>query len=180
LFTWDNAKNPTEEKVYSFDWTRELGPGEVIQSCHAELVAGSAGGLTIMSDDQFSSPLTHVKVSGGTAGLTGAIKGYVVTDQGKYDDVGLLRITADVDPAQSDLDTLKADLTALRQARITALTGTQVKEVWRDGRRLVYNVASVNEISKAIHEYEDLIAIAEASAAGTNRGRYRALGLRFS
>jgi hypothetical protein len=179
VFTWDNVKNPGETKVYAFDWSRELAAGETITSASASLISGSEAGLTIVQSSQFEGALSYVKVSGGTAGLTAAIRGEVVTSLGTYSEVGLLPVVADFDPAQSTLTDLRADLVALRQARVTALTGGQIKEVWRDGRRIAYNVASVADLNKAIHDYENLVTAAEATAAGSNRGRYRALRPRF-
>jgi hypothetical protein len=183
VFTWDNVKSPADVKRYAFTWASELGASEVITGASAVLIDGFGAGLTITGDDQFdaTAKLSFFKVSGGVPGRA-RIQGTVTINSGdeSFTQVGEMVIAEPSDPASSSLRDLRADLISLRQARITALTGTQVKEVWRDGRRLVYNVASVNEISKAIHEYEDLIADAEASAAGTNRGRYRALGVRFS
>jgi hypothetical protein len=90
----------------------------------------------------------------------------------------LLTVAEAVDPAIQSLDDLKADLIRLRSARISMLTGGQVKEVWREGRRIVYNVASVADLDRAITLYEGLIADA-AAAEGTTKKRFRALSVRF-
>ena len=180
MFVWENVKNPTEVKRYAFEWEDELGE-DAIQSASAELMASYGAGLTIVDGTQFDADkgLSYVKVSGGTAGQTARIQGTIVTTGGEtITEVGFLTIAEASDPLTSDLQDLQADLRALEKARITLLTGTQVKEVWREGRRIVYNVASVADLDRVIQEYRNLIA-AKASEA-TGKPRFRALRPRFN
>lgn len=181
MFAWENVKNPTEVKRYAFDWSEELASGDTIASCSAVLISGFDAGLTIIQSDTFDGAFSYVKVGGGTAAQSARIAGTVVTVNGEtLTEVGVLTIAEPSDPATSELQDLRADLVALRKARITLLTGGQIKEVWRDGRRLVYNVASLDDVTKAIHDYESLIAVAEAAAASTTtKPRFRALRPRF-
>lgn len=179
MFAWENVKNPTEIKRYAFDWSDELATGDAIDSCSAVLVSGYGAGLTIVTDDQFDGVLSFVKLSGGTAGQVARIQGTVITVAGdRFDEEGFLTIADPSDPLTSELTDLRADLIALRRARVEALTGGQVKEVWREGRRVVYNVGSVADISRAIQYYEDLIASKELAVIDS-RPRFRALRPRF-
>jgi uncharacterized protein YukJ len=176
MFTWDNVKNPTEVKRYAFDWSEELGPADTITGASAVLVDGFGGGLVIEQSNQFEGKLSYVKVSGGTAGQTARIQGTIAINGGDQSatEVGYLVIAEASDPTTSTLQDLNADLIALRKARIQALQGGQVKEVWREGRRVVFNVGSIADLNKAILEYETLIELAVAQAT-SNKPRFRAI-----
>lgn len=177
MFQWEDPKGPSELKDYVFDWTKDLG-ADTIQSCSAAFVDGYSAGLSIVDDTDFVGVYSKVWLSGGTAGETARIRGTVFTDGGRtFDEVGILVVAEPSDPATLPLSQLQADLVALKSARISLLTGGQIKEVWREGRRIVYNVASVGDINDAIAEYAELIAAATAPA-NTPR-KFRALRVRF-
>lgn len=63
-----------------------------------------------------------------------------------------------------------AELQALRQARLDLLTGKRVVSVQKDGRRIEYTAASLDELNRAIND---------ASVLGTTRCRRRPLGVRL-
>lgn len=172
MFIWDDVKNPGEIKRYAFDWSAELGSDPIV-SASATLVPGRDAGLTLIIGTQFDGNLSFVKLSGGVAGETAQIKGVITTANETFEEVGELRIVEAFNPATLPLDDLRADLAALKKARVEMLTGSQIKEVWRDGRRITFNVASVGDITKAIAEYDGLIANAEYVAVG--KRRFRAL-----
>ena len=178
MFTWTDTKSPAEVKDFPFDWTLELG-SDTIASASAEFVPGQDADLTIDAADTFSGALSYVRLSGGTAGQQALIKGVVVTAGGQtLEEIGVLTVAETVDVATDALTDLQADLEKLKTARIQMLTKGGVKEVWRDGRRLVYNVASLKDLNDAIALYEGLIIDAGA-AAGTVKKRHRALSVRF-
>lgn len=79
------------------------------------------------------------------------------------------------------LEELEDELAALRVARTELLTNGGFKEVWRDGRKIVYDRASIADLNAAIKDVESQIAMLEAAeAAGTTaKPRYRALRPRF-
>jgi hypothetical protein len=82
--------------------------------------------------------------------------------------------------AEQTVDELTAELAALRTARTELLTNGGVKEVWRDGRKVVYNTASVKDLNDAIKDTEARLAAAEAAAAAScSRPRFRALKVGF-
>lgn len=47
-----------------------------------------------------------------------------------------------------------AELQALRQARLDLLTGKRVVSVQKDGRRIEYTAASLDELNRAINDAE--------------------------
>lgn len=78
--------------------------------------------------------------------------------------------------AEQTAEELTAELAALRTARTELLTTGGIKEVWRDGRKVVYNSASLKDLNDAIADTEARLAAVSATNAG---GRYRALRPRF-
>ncbi|EIK8036730.1 gpW family head-tail joining protein [Escherichia coli] len=64
-----------------------------------------------------------------------------------------------------------AELQALRQARLDLLTGKRVVSVQKDGRRIEYTTASLDELNRAINDAELVL--------GTTRRRRRPLGVRL-
>lgn len=66
-----------------------------------------------------------------------------------------------------------AELQALRQARLDLLTGKRVVSVsvQKDGRRIEYTAASLDELNRAINDAESVL--------GTTRRRRRPLGVRL-
>mgnify|MGYP000302665606 FL=1 len=64
-----------------------------------------------------------------------------------------------------------AELQALRQARLDLLTGKRVVSVQKDGRRIEYTAASLDELTRAINDAE--------LVRGTTRRRRRPLGVRL-
>ena len=64
-----------------------------------------------------------------------------------------------------------AELQALRQARLDLLTGKRVVSVQKDGRRIEYTAASLDELNREINDAELVL--------GTTRRRRRPLGVRL-
>ncbi len=50
-----------------------------------------------------------------------------------------------------------AELQALRQARLDLLTGKRVVSVQKDGRRIEYTAASLDELNRAINDAESVL-----------------------
>ncbi|EJL4023526.1 TPA: phage tail protein [Escherichia coli] len=59
----------------------------------------------------------------------------------------------------------------MRQARLDLLTGKRVVSVQKDGRRIEYTAASLDELKRAINDAESVL--------GTTRRRRRPLGVRL-
>jgi hypothetical protein len=77
----------------------------------------------------------------------------------------------------ADVDQLRADLEAVRQARIDLAAGNRVNEIWRDGRRLTTGDVTIESLTTLIGIYEQDIAKAEATACG--RPARHSFGFRF-
>lgn len=70
---------------------------------------------------------------------------------------------------------IAADLAVYRSARTALVAGERVKEVWRDGRRMIFDGITLNQIERAIatleREYEAALSIEDG------RPKRRAIGL---
>jgi hypothetical protein len=75
-------------------------------------------------------------------------------------------------------DELTADRVALVNARTSLLTGQTVREVWRDGRRLIFAAVTVANITAAIADVDDQLRALDVTETGS-RPRYHALSVRF-
>lgn len=73
---------------------------------------------------------------------------------------------------------LEADRETLRAARVSLLAGQTVREVSRDGRKLVFQTPTADGITAAIAALDADIAALDA-AAGTAKPRYRGLSVDF-
>ncbi|MCN4415979.1 gpW family protein, partial [Escherichia coli] len=58
-----------------------------------------------------------------------------------------------------------AELQALRQARLDLLTGKRVVSVQKDGRRIEYTAASLDELNRAINDAESVLGTTRPSAS---------------
>lgn len=66
---------------------------------------------------------------------------------------------------------IAADLVDLRAARMALAKGERIKDVWRDGRRLIFSEISMNELNSLIQIYESDLEAATAAEAGQPRRR---------
>lgn len=66
---------------------------------------------------------------------------------------------------------IAADLVDLRAARMSLAKGERIKDVWRDGRRLIFSEISMDELNKLIKIYESDLEAATAAEAGRQRRR---------
>lgn len=75
------------------------------------------------------------------------------------------------------IEELQADRATLMAKRAALLAGELVKEVWRDGRRLIFGAPNLADFDKAIAAIDTEIAGLTNEAAG--RPRRRAITLSF-
>lgn len=64
-----------------------------------------------------------------------------------------------------------ADLQQVRAARTALAKGERVKEVWRDGRRLIFGDVTLQGLNDLIKALESDLAQAQAEEAGKPRRR---------
>lgn len=77
-----------------------------------------------------------------------------------------------------DLDTLKQWLADALAARQSLMTGGQVQEVWRDGRRMKFTSANLADLNAYITDLYRRIAELEGADAGARPYR-RYIGVSF-
>lgn len=73
---------------------------------------------------------------------------------------------------------IAADLDAFRAARRALALGERIKEVWREGRRLVFADTTMEQLNELILVYEKDLESALAGEAGQPRRRAIALAYR--
>lgn len=67
------------------------------------------------------------------------------------------------------VDELQADLVELRQARLALARGDRIKDIWRDGRRIMKSEVTLQQLTDLISIYEQDLAAAQATAEGRPR-----------
>jgi gpW len=71
---------------------------------------------------------------------------------------------------------IEAELVELRAARKQLALGQRIKEVWRSGRRIVYEGITLTQLDSLISQRECDLAAAECVAAGGRRRRPMRMG----
>jgi hypothetical protein len=67
----------------------------------------------------------------------------------------------------TDIDTLKADLAAVRAARISLAAGNRIEQVWRDGRRITKGTVTLQSLNDLILVLDGEVARLEASTSSS-------------
>ena len=162
-------KDPTELKDYEFDWSAQLGDGETVVSQVVTFV--DAAGTTNPTNS-ITTPFTRAWLAGGTHGLRAVYTVRVTTSGGRQLEVALgvnIVDTVTGETVPTDLENLEADLVAVNDAIRKMMAGESVKEVWRDGRRIVRNSPSYRDL---LNQRDYLKREIEAATAVLN-GRSR-------
>lgn len=139
-------KDPTELKDYEFDWSAQLGDGETVSAPVVTFI--DAAGTTNPSNT-VTTPFTRVWLAGGTHGERAVFTVRVTTSGGRTLEVALgVNIVDSVtgETVPTDLENLQADLVAVEDAMRKFMAGESVKEVWRDGRRIVRNSPTYRDL----------------------------------
>lgn len=171
-------KDPSELKDYEFDWSAQLGSGETVVSQVVTFV--DAAGTTNPTNT-ITTPFTRTWLAGGTHGGRAVYTVKVTTSGGRELEVALGvnivdSVTGETFP--TDLENLQADLAAVETAMRKLVAGESVKEVWRDGRRIVRNSPTYADLKKRKEELERAIE-GEQNFVSTGKRR-RAIGLMWS
>lgn len=173
-----DPKDIRETDSFPFNWAPRLGAGETLVS--AVVIWVDQAGTTeeaVTNDDTVS----RVVLSGGNAGETAKWIVKVTTSGSRTIDEDFtveiidrfVGVTAPT-PAES----LTAMLTEAEAALHALGMGQQVKEVWRDGRRVIYNGMSPS----ALQTYIDSLTARIAALTATTTGalpRRRFIGVAF-
>jgi gpW len=164
LQVYDEPKDPTELKDFEFDWGPQLGAGETIVGQSFAFV--DAAGATSPTQT-WTGNISRIWLAGGIDGQRSIYTINVNTSGGRQFEVALGVNIVDSNRVTSDADTLRGYLAEAKIKRHDIALGKSIKEVWRDGRRVIYEGMSLASIDAYIRQLESEIAMAENVAAGT-------------
>ncbi len=82
-----------------------------------------------------------------------------------------------VPAAETDIERLTREIAAVKAQRVNLATGGAVAQLWRDGRRVEYKIASMSELNDLVRMLESELAAAQVAAGITPTNRRRAIGL---
>jgi len=174
LLTFDETKDPNEIKDYTYDWSEQIGEGETIASQIVSLVA--SGGAAIEADS-VASPISRVFFSGGTDGQMIVFTIRAQTSGNRTLEEGFAINIVDSVRMPTDAENLRADLAVVDASMRKLMAGEFVKEVSRDGRRIVRENPSFAQLTA--HREWLVAAIGAAEAAETGLRRRRAITLAY-
>ena len=178
---YSETLDPAETKDFAVDWTPQLGDGETIISQAVAFIdpAGTSNPV-----NTFTPTASRVWLTGGTHGLRAIFTVTVITSSSPARTleaalaVDVVSNTIGVDPAQSEIARVKAELASLYVMRAKIVAGEAITQLWRDGRRVSKAMPTLKELNDHIRTLENELAAANAAAAGTPRRR--AIGLAWS
>ena len=163
---YGKAKDPNELKDYEFDWSAQLKTGETVASQVVSFV--DAAGTTNPTNS-LVTPFSRVWLSGGVSGQRAVFTIQATTSGGRTleEAFGVNILDSTIDP--TDLEALQADLVAVEAAIRRFMAGEVVKDVSRDGRRIVQD----NPTYRNLLDHRDHLKreIEAASAALNGRSR---------
>lgn len=175
LLVFPETLDPDDSKTYQYDWSKELGEGETVDS-HVVTVI-SASGATKVSDGVAGS-ISQVKFTAGTPGERVIFTIRMTKSSGDVKELGfgidILESTY-VPADETEVETITRYIVEAKARRHSVALGEAVIDVWRDGRRMRMTVSSIEELNGYISQMENELAKATATAAGTPRRR--AIGL---
>lgn len=165
------SKDPDE--VLDFSWTVPLDDGDTITGTPtASVLAGTVS----LGAPSVAGNLATVVISGGQPSENAIVKMTAQTAGGRtFVEEFLLKIAA-VSAVPTDADNLRADIAKLNQALMNLATGQTIKEVWRNGRRIIYGVVTAETITAMINLKQRALDGLIATESGRPRRRAISLG----
>lgn len=175
MIIFDEPLDPSEVKDFSFDWSPQLGDGETVTSQTVTLIAAS--GATNPSNS-LVTPTSRVWLTGGNHGQRIVFTITVQTSGNRTLEaaLGVDIVDSILGPVgETDLARYTRYLSEAEEALHKLATGTQIVDLWHDGRRRRYAQQNIADLVN----YTDLLRrqIATATAASEGRPRRRAIGL---
>lgn len=168
--TWP-SKDPDE--VLDFSWPVPLDDGDAISGTPTASVL--AGTVTLGAANAIGNLVTVV-ISGGQPSENAIVKMTAQTAGGRtFVEEFLLKIAA-VAAVPTDADNLRADIAKLNEALMNLATGKSIKEVWRNGRRIIYGVVTAETITAMINLKQRALDALVATENGRPRRRAIRLG----
>lgn len=168
---WPVSKDPDEIIDLVHDWSARIGADTIAEVVATEIApAGTTQPVAV----SFTPSTTTLWLSGGDVGATAIYTVRVTTTGGRVLEESFRVAIIDsavVDATPTEIESLKAALVDVRAAILRLASGEQIKEVWRDGRRIVKVTMTYNQLRDLEAAYLARIAELEASAAYPGRRR---------
>jgi len=168
LLTFADSLDPQEIKDFTHDWTASLAAGEAIVGGSVAILFVDAAGTSQPNAISTASNKTRVWLTGGTPGArciftlrasTNSVPARTIEESFA---VLITETTTEV----SLVGQIKADIAMLETAMMDMAAGRSIKEVFRNGRRLVYSTMSAADLRGMLDQKMRQLARAEAIAAG--------------
>lgn len=165
------SKDPGE--VLDFSWPVPLDDGDTISGTPTATVIAGTVSLSAVS---VANGLVSVVISGGQPSENAIVNMTAQTVGGRtFVEEFLLKITA-ASAVPTDADNLRADIAKLNEAMMNLALGKQIKEVWRNGRRIIYGVVTAETITAMINLKQRALDGLIATESGRPRRRAISLG----
>lgn len=172
---YQETKDPSELKDYSFDWAPRLGAGDAVVSHVVSLI--DAAGASVPSES-VAGNVSRVWFSGGNHGERIVFTVRATTSAGN-----VLEESFGVDvvdstwspPAETGIERLTRYLSEAEAALHQLATGTQIVDLWHDGRRRRYAQQDVVSLQSYVDWLNRQLEAAIATENG--RPRRRAIGI---
>lgn len=176
--TWLQPKDPSEVADYSYSFVESVPQGQTVASRIVALI--EAAGATVIQSDVTTAGIVTFRLSGGNH-LETALIDISVTLSGGQVLNGAVKVPI-IDNAstvtQSIAEMIRAELTAVRAARLAYMTGGAVQQAWsgRYGNRMTYKNPDLKDYNDMIAMLErDLEAALSAEFGGRRRRPIRLL-----
>lgn len=179
MIIFEEALDPSETKDFSFDWSPQLGDGETVTG-HFVTFVDAAG--TTNPSNSLASPVSRVWLSGGTHGGRAIFTILATTSGGRSLEAafGVNIVDVLVGPtAETSAEELTRMIREAKGQRHAAALGSAVIDVWRDGRRVRRQVASLEELNNYIRILESDLTQAQIDEGITPTRRRHAMTVAY-
>lgn len=179
MFTYEQTLDPNEVRSFAQAWGDELAEGEAISAAPTVTFIEEAG-TTQPTAATFASQTTLVWLTAGNVGGTAIFTVRVTTSLGRtLERAYAVRIleTTFVAPAETEVERLTREIAEAKAQRAKVGRGDAVEEVWRDGRRIVRQLPTLDELQMLIQQLEGELYAAQAAAGIETAPRRTAIGV---
>jgi hypothetical protein len=178
--TYLRPKDPASVEDYTYTFAGSLADGITLASHVINVI--SAGGASVVASSQTSSGLVTFRVSGGTHldYLVIDIVGTLSDGQVLPGAVRIPIIDGQTAATITEVQSITAELAAVRAARAAFLSGGAVKQAWsgRYGNRMTYETPTLKDYNDMIVMLQrDLERATNLEAGLSSRGR---IGFRWA
>lgn len=163
------------DQLGEFVWDIPLAADEAVTGSPDIRVL--TGGLVVAGVPVVSAGILTVHFLGGTSGTDAVVQISVATDRpGTIAETFIMPISSPA-RALSRTERLIEDIDVLEDALMNLASGKQVKETWRNGRRIIVNHMTADQINATIDRKRRQLADAEAATTGRRARRPLRIGM---